>query len=233
MSNTVSKINILIIDDNKEIVNVFDKYFTPLGIELSVFTNYETALNKINLKKPFNIIVANTLDSSTLWLNFVKLLKAYCSTKIETIIIGSGSIEDLLYATEVEAKKFFTTPCDYEKIAQFTLGLITSMEINAAKNDKVKLVDGWLYSFNKKTLAKSDKVIQLTKNEFAFLEALIKNKDKIVTYDMLKQAIYKTKNLKTDKLHAIRTLARNIRSKTGSKTIIGTLNKIGYKIKVL
>jgi DNA-binding response OmpR family regulator len=94
------------------------------------------------------------------------------------------------------------------------------------------LQEGWTYSFNKKTLAKGDVTIKLTKNEVAFLEALIKNNNKIVTYEQLKLYIYKTKNLKSDKLHAIRTLARNIRAKTKSKELIGTLNRIGYKLKI-
>ncbi len=232
MGNAKSKINILLIDNNDEALAVFSNNFEKQGIEITSFKNYETALKKIDLKKHFDVIVANTIDSSTTWINFIKLVKAYSNKDSRAILIGNGDIQDLLYATEIEAQKYFTTPCDYEKIASYAKTVIDTLATFIATNDSVTLQEGWIYSFNKKTLSKGDIAIKLTKNEVAFLEALIKNNNKIVTYEQLKLYIYKTKNLKSDKLHAIRTLARNIRAKTKSKELIGTLNRIGYKLKI-
>lgn len=232
MGSAKSKINILLIDSNDEALAVFSGHFEKQGIEITSFKNYEIALKKIDLKKHFDIIVANTMDSSTTWINFIKLVKAYSNKDSRAILIGSGDIQDLLYATEIEAQKYFTVPCDYEKVASYTKTVIDTLATFIASNDSVSLQEGWIYSFNKKTLSKGDIAIKLTKNEVAFLEALIKNNNKIVTYEQLKLYIYKTKNLKSDKLHAIRTLARNIRAKTKSKELIGTLNRIGYKLKI-
>ncbi|MCK9337779.1 MAG: winged helix-turn-helix domain-containing protein [Arcobacteraceae bacterium] len=233
MKKLKSRINVLFIDNNDEALDVLNNLLSKDGIEITNFRNYETALNKIDLKKHFDIVIANTFDSSTGWINFIKLLKAYSNSDSISIILGSGSMQDLLYATEIEAKKYFTTPYESSRLADYVQGTIDFIVSTNNQQDSVNLADGWIYSFNKKSLIKDDEAIQLTNNEISFMEALIKNNNKIVTYDELKVYIYKTKNLKSDKLHAIRTLARNIRAKTDSKNIINTLNRIGYKIKII
>lgn len=232
MKNLKSRINILFIENNEATLDSLNKLLLKDGIEITNFRNYETALNKIDLKKHFDIVIASTFDSSTAWINFIKLLKAYSSNDFISIILGSGSMQDLLYATEIEAQKYFTTPYEADRLAEYIQECVEAIVSIGSQQEKVNLADGWIYSFNKKSLIKNNESLQLTNNEVSFMEALIKNNNKIVTYDELKFYIYKTKNLKSDKLHAIRTLARNIRAKTDSKNIISTLNRIGYKIKI-
>ena len=232
MKNLKSRINVLFIDNNDEALENLNKLLSKDGIEITNFRNYETALNKIDLKKHFDIVIANTFDSSTGWINFIKLLKAYSNRDFVSVVLGSGSMQDLLYATEIEAQKYFTTPYEIDRLAEYIQNCIDALVSIDVQQDRINLADGWVYSFNKKCLIKDNESIQLTNNEVSFMEALIKNNNKIVTYDELKVYIYKTKNLKSDKLHAIRTLARNIRAKTDSKNIISTLNRIGYKIKI-
>lgn len=232
MISAKSKINILFIDNSDVALEVLVDYFKKYSIEITNYKSYETALKKLDIKKSFDVIIANTLDSSQAWVNFIRLVKAYSKESSQVVVIGNGSIEDLLYSTEIEAKKYFTIPCDYSKVANFVDNMIDDMISSSQNTDKVTLQDGWVYSYTTKTLSKSDKNIKLTKNEVFFIEALIKNNNKIMTYEELKVYIYKTKNLKSDKLHAIRTLARNIRAKTKSKDILATLNRVGYKIKI-
>ena len=94
MGNAKSKINILLIDNNDEALAVFSNNFEKQGIEITSFKNYETALKKIDLKKHFDVIVANTIDSSTTWINFIKLVKAYSNKDSRAIQIGRASCRE-------------------------------------------------------------------------------------------------------------------------------------------
>ncbi|QOG12220.1 response regulator transcription factor [Arcobacter sp. FWKO B] len=224
-------LNLLVIDSDSNTISSLNDIFTS-DTEITSFKNYETALKKIDLKKHFDIIIANTIDSSNSWINFLKLVRAYANKDSVVIIIGSGDIKDLLYATEIEAEKYFTKPIDSEKLIEYIQKVKDRVTSTYEYCDTILLQDDWVYSFSQKSCIKDDLNIKLTKNEAAFLEALIHNNNKVVTYEELKVYIYKTRNLRSDKIHAIRTLARNLRAKTNSKNMISTLNRIGYKLKI-
>lgn len=81
------------------------------------------------------------------------------------------------------------------------------------------------YDLNRQVLYVNDKVVRLDYHERDFLELLLKNDPKIVTYKEIENQVWDNKMSSA----AIRSLVRNLRKKLPSHSI-ENISKVGYRV---
>ena len=94
------------------------------------------------------------------------------------------------------------------------------------QKQSIDLGKGFFYQVDAKVLCQNNEYIPLMKQEILLLEALIRQKNKVVAYDEILNIISKNEE---STVANIRTLVKLIRRKT-YKELIKTLPSIGYQI---
>jgi|GEM_PF-640081 len=134
------KKNILIVDDEKEVIQALEKFFSYKGYKISVASDGKEAISKLSLKPDLVIldIKMPTVDGIAV-LKIIK--KDYPATK--TIVL-TGFANDYKEETEkIGADAFLTKPFSLEKLVA-TTGLILSNK-EALPEEKVNLTTADLY----------------------------------------------------------------------------------------
>jgi len=99
-------------------------------------------------------------------------------------------------------------------------------DINNKEQHIYELAEGYSYDSYKKSIFKGKKQIKFTKKESLFLELLLKNSSRVVTYAEFSNHIW-IDNFMTD--CSIRSLVKNLRKKLPF-TCIENYSGIGYKL---
>lgn len=109
---------------------------------------------------------------------------------------------------------------------QFSQDLIECIKtIDANKSNIVELKNEFTYDTFNKTLFKNSNIISLTKKEIEFLDYLIQNSSRALSYNELNEKVWDG----TMTQDALRSLIKELRKKT-YKELIKNISGIGYRV---
>jgi len=130
----------------------------------------------------------------------------------------------LLEAVELHMEKYIIKPIDLDELFEVLKKCIDILEVN----DKVVLNvnNDYIYDYDKKELLYKDNSIILNKKEMHFLEVLIRNQNRVVTYEELQEYVWGD-DVMTDS--ALRSLVRNLRKKLPTDMVFN-LSGVGYRL---
>ena len=103
--------------------------------------------------------------------------------------------------------------------------------VNSLQNNEsniIKLDENSYFDIFNKNLLINEEIIKLRTKEILFLELLIKNKNRYVSYEEIENYVWSDSVMTKD---ALKTLVKNIKIKI-SKDLILNLTNSGYKIDV-
>ena len=159
-------------------------------------------------------------------LEFVKKIRQK-DKKTQIIIITAFCDRDyLLKAIELQLVKYLVKPV---KEKEFEEALFLC--VNSLKEDNsniIKLDDNSYFDTFNKNLVIKNEIIKLRTKEILFLELLIKNKDRYVSYEEIENYVWSDSVMTKD---ALKTLVKNLKTKI-PKDLIMNLTNSGYKIDV-
>ena len=159
-------------------------------------------------------------------LEFVKRIRQK-DKKTQIIIITAFCDKDyLLKAIELGLVKYLVKPvCEKEfEVALFLC--VNSLQNN--ESNIIKLDENSYFDIFNKNLLINEEIIKLRTKEILFLELLIKNKNRYVSYEEIENYVWSDSVMTKD---ALKTLVKNIKIKI-SKDLILNLTNSGYKIDV-
>ncbi|MBU8849073.1 MAG: response regulator [Desulfobacterales bacterium] len=122
---------VLLVDDEKEFLEIMSERMTARGMEVSTAESADQAMSIIG-KEPFDAIV---MDFQMPGMDGMKALKAIKNKKPELQIIlltGYATVEKTVEAMKVGATDFLEKPADLEALAE---------KIKKAKADKMLIVE--------------------------------------------------------------------------------------------
>lgn len=129
-------------------------------------------------------------------------------------------------------KTQYFTPKEFENLTPKFIENMLHNEVPFIVSTNIQLEEGfsWVVATSKllKENNESISTIDLTKIETKFLKLLIENKNNIVTYDVVKENIWKTKDMS---IFTMRNFVNKIRNKT-YKSIIKNKSGYGYIIEI-
>lgn len=239
--DNMKNLNILYIEDDEVLSSNFRLLFQKLGATVFYAVDYDDAIEqyeKYNLQ--INIVITDIkLNAGYSGFDLIAYIRRKNSSIPIFVTTAYPEQENLLLALELDVNKVFIKP--FKEALMFeTLNKVASMivsqnvqTIDAKKLEKeslniVYLSNGYIYSRDIKCVVYEGMDIKLTYNEITFIELLIENSTRIVTYDEIQHKLYE-KSKKYVNLATLRTMVKNIRRKT-HYSLIGSLSNIGYKI---
>ena len=146
--------------------------------------------------------------------------------KIPIIIISAYTEQEYLWrAIELKITKYLKKPYNRKS-------LTTALEVAALElvdyNLDIKLTKEYTYNPSTKTIYNTNYFTKLSKNESTLLEYLIKNKNKIVTFDNIYHYVWEDK---TPSKEALKFLVKELRKKIG-KDLIKNVYGVGYILEI-
>ena len=220
-----SKYSLLYVEDESAVREMAVEYLELFFREIYEASNGVEALKIYEEKEP-DIIIS---DIEMPKMNGLKLASLIRKKEITTPIIittAYTSVEYLLEATELNLVKYLVKPVKEEKLEEALK--ICFERLEASSPSVVALSDKHLYDTFNSTLSCDGKVVALTTSQIQFLNLLIKNKNRAVTYTEIENHIWNDKIMSDA---ALRSLVYDIRQLI-SKEVIENVSRMGYKIKL-
>lgn len=201
----------------EEILNIFFQKVTAVSDGLKAL--YEFKTNSYDMLI-FDISMPN-LDG----LETIKKIRK-TNRKIPIIILSAHTEQEYLWkAIDLKITKYLKKPYNRRS---FTEALkVAALEL-VDYNLDIKLTKEYTYNPSTKTIYNTNFFTKLSKNESTFLEYLIKNKNKIVTFDSIYGSVWGDKIPSKD---ALKFLVKELRKKIG-KDLIKNVYGIGYILKM-
>ena len=217
-------ITLLYVEDEKQIrEKIADtlKYYVKNVIQAE---NGEDGYQKYIEHKP-DVILSDILMPGIDGLKMVEMIRRD-DIKTPIVMITAHTQKDyLLNAVKLHLENYLVKPVALHDILDALTLCIE--KINTTQALMCKLPEGYSYDMDHKTLSFKNENIKLGKKEIAFLELLMRNIHRVVTYTELQDEIWGD-NVMTD--NAIRSLVNALRKKL-PKEIISNLSGIGYKLE--
>ena len=183
------------------------------------------ALQLYEKYKP-DIIITDIQMPKLNGLEFVKRIRQK-DKKTQVIIITAFSDKDyLLKAIELGLVKYLVKPVrekEFEEALFLCINALEKDETNIIQLDEITFFD----TFNK-NLISSNEIVKLRAKELNFLELLIKNKNRYVSYEEIENYVWNDSVMTKD---ALKTLVKNIKTKI-PKDLILNLTNSGYQIAI-
>lgn len=194
-------------------------YYVKEVIEAS---NGAEAFELYEQKKP-DIILSDIHMPILNGIEFIKKVRKKDRLTPVVMITAHTDKEYLLEAVELHMEKYLVKPIELDLLFEVLAQCVKMLEIN--KIIKLKIDDNYTYGFDKKELFFKNENIILNKKEMLFFEVLIKNQNRVTTYEELQEEVWGD-DVMTDS--ALRSLVRNLRKKLPTDIIIN-LSGLGYR----
>lgn len=162
-------------------------------------------------------------DLKLLTINLIKFENSNLNTPI--IIIENKLNVNLSYYNCINTYTIIYKPINVKSLF-ISIGLCINY---IYLNNKITFERGFYFDINKELLLKDRKMIDLTKMETKLIVLLLKNINKLVTYEEISENIWKKKNYS---IFSLRNIVKNIRTKTYDSFIKNKSNR-GYVINSL
>lgn len=220
------KKNFLVVDDQKEIVEVIKAYLEKEGY--NVYTAY-------NGKQTFDIYENENIDFLILDLMLpdIKgeeiLQKIRKTSQVPTIMLTAKSMEqDRINGLDIGADDYVVKPFSPKELLARIRAIFRRIEKNNVKNDILTIGDLDI-NFESREVTKSNNVIDLTKTEFDLLKLFVENTQKVFTRDELIVKVFGYDYEGYDR--TIDAHVKNLRHKIEDKNnkYIKTVYGVGYK----
>lgn len=159
-------------------------------------------------------------------LEFVKRIRQK-DKKTQVIIITAFCDKDyLLNAIELGLVKYLVKPVKEKEFEEALFLCINSLE--NSQSNIIQLDNTTSFDLFNKNLLINNEIVRLRNKELSFLELLLKNKNRYVSYSEIENFVWNDSVMTKD---ALKTLVKNLKTKI-PKNLILNLTNSGYKIDV-
>lgn len=221
----MSKIKILIVDDDETCLGILEK---------SLSNNFETATEKngflaLNRYKTFQPdIIVSDIDMPIL--NGIEMVKKIRETDKNCKIIllsAHSNVEYLMKATELMLTKYLVKPINPDELYEsINIAIKEKEEYDFISKKILKLKHNCFWDCENNSFFKDNEEINLTPKERAILTLLFKNPDSIKTYDEIIYFIWADDSNGKQNLKSLMT---GLRKKIPDDIIFNVYGS-GYKI---
>lgn len=223
--------HIFVVDDEKHIRELIDKYLKSEGYISSVYSDGENILSEIQIKNPDLLV----LDINMPGINGLELCKEIRKTSEIPIVFVSARDEefDRILGLELGGDDYLAKPFSPRELLVRIKNIFKRMDKSSpeSQDSKIKISDVVLNKLER-TLYFLEHEIKLTTKEYELMEFLVVNSNMPFTREILIERIWGYDYI--GETRVIDDLIKRIRKKlkdAGSKLNIETVWGYGYKIE--
>ena len=225
LKNINKNIKILYVEDDEVARENGIEYLQNFFAQIYEASDAIKALQLYEKYQP-DIIITDIQMPKLNGLEFVQRIRQK-DKKTKIIIITAFCEKDyLLKAIELGLVKYLVKPVSEKEFEEALLLCVNSLQNN--ESNIIKLDENSYFDIFNKNLLINEEIIKLRTKEILFLELLIKNKNRYVSYEEIENYVWSDSVMTKD---ALKTLVKNIKIKI-SKDLILNLTNSGYKIDV-
>ncbi|NFL54758.1 response regulator transcription factor [Clostridium botulinum] len=223
---------ILIVDDDKTIVEFLQIFLIKEGYEVRISYNGEEALDKIRSEQ-FNLILMDIMMPKLDGSEAIKRIRRLTNIPI-IFLTAKDSQQDKIKGFISGCDDYITKPFDLVELSLRVSAILKRVSTSVAEENKdiIKVKDLEL-NLKEHTLYKEKNEIKLTPKEFDILFLLARNKGRIFPSSEIYERVWGQEFLEND--NSLLTHIRNLREKLNdtvkNSKYIKTVWGVGYKIE--
>ena len=221
--------NILIVDDDKRILELIDDYLSKNNFRVNVASNSLEAREKIeNIE--FDLIILDIMMPGETGLKLTDSLKKNNFKTPILLLSALGEPEDRIKGLEIGANDYLSKPFEPKELLLRIKNLIQGNKF-IKKVKKIIKFGPYSYNLNNEILKKDGKIFVLTSSENKLLLILAKNNGKPIYRDNLSKIL----NIPNDSRALdvqITRLRNKIESNKKFPTYLQTVRGRGYVLKI-
>ncbi|MDD2896175.1 MAG: response regulator [Aliarcobacter sp.] len=183
------------------------------------------ALKLYEKHKP-DIIITDIQMPKLNGLEFVKRIRQKDKATQIIIITAFCDKDYLLKAIELGLVKYLVKPVREKEFEEALFLCVDSLE--NSQSNIIKLEEDTYFDMFNKNLVIENEIVKLRAKELIFLELLVKNRNRYVSYEEIENYVWNDSVMTKD---ALKTLVKNLKTKI-PKNLILNLTNSGYKIDV-
>jgi len=217
--------NLLYVEDEDFTRKIAISYLKPYFANIYEAKDGQEALEIFNTKR-VDIIMTDIEMPNMNGLEFCKRVREK-SKNVPIIITTAYTTTEYLLEAVSYLIKYLVKPMDEDAMFEALNICIRQLEddnpniVYISSNIKLDI-------FNKVIIKDEKKVTHLTKYQYKFLDILLKNRGRIVSYEEIENFVWEDRYMSSD---ALRSLVRDVRKIIG-KDRIENISKFGYRIKL-
>lgn len=221
--------NILIVEDDKKIVNLLQTGLKNQGVVSDAVHSGDEAIERI-LSHDYDVVVLDIMLPGEK--DGFAVCKEVRKAGVETPIImvtARESVEDRVHGLDVGADDYLAKPFSLEELMARLRALVRR---GRALDQPVLEVDGLKLDPSRRVVEREGTFINLSKKEFRLLEYLLRNKGRVITRTMLIEHIWGyTIDYDSKVVDVYINYVRNKVDKGFAKKLIHTVRGVGYTIR--
>ncbi|AWB31967.1 response regulator transcription factor [Clostridium botulinum] len=223
---------ILIVDDDKTIVEFLQIFLIKEGYDVRISYNGEEALDKIRSEQ-FNLILMDIMMPKLDGFEAIKRIRRLTNIPI-IFLTAKDSQQDKIKGFISGCDDYITKPFDLVELSLRVSAILKRVSTSVAEENKdiIKVKDLEL-NLKEHTLYKEKNEIKLTPKEFDILFLLARNKGRIFPSSEIYERVWGQEFLEND--NSLLTHIRNLREKLSdtvkNSKYIKTVWGVGYKIE--
>ena len=223
-------IKILIVEDDKNILNTLTYYLQNEGFSVKTAQNIHKAIDIIK-NEQFNIVLLDITLPDGNGYDFYKKLKEKSNTPV-IFLTALDEEKDIVKGFDSGADDYITKPFHTRELLSRIKNVLRHTE-NKNIDETIKIKDVEIKKI-KKIVKKGSKEIELTALEYKILLLLFENKGGIISREQILANIWdENENFVNDNTLTvyIKRIREKIENNANKPEIIKTIRGIGYKIE--
>ena len=226
----MSKEKILVVDDEKDIIELVNYNLEKEGFKVISATNGEKALQLASKEEP-EVIILDLMLPGIDGLEVFRVLKRNNQTSSIPIIMltAKGEETDIVVGLELGADDYITKPFSPRVLAARVKAVLRRMK-DKKEESKIININQLTIDLIRHRVTFKGKPLDLTSTEFNLLTLLVQNRGRVFTRDQLLDKAWKEGSFVVDR--TVDVHIRRLRQKLGQASkFIETIRGVGYRFK--
>lgn len=222
--------NLLLIDDDKELCSMLQRYLAQEGFQADAIHSGETAVDKV-LSNDYQLVILDIMLPGLSGFDVLKALREESSVPV-LMLTARGEDVDSVVGLELGADDYLAKPCSPRVLVAHIRAILRrsdSSKYSLGVDAELCIGDIELYS-NSRTVYREKDPVSLTSTEFTILETLMRNAGSIVNKGELSEIALGRKLAHFDR--SLDVHISNVRKKLGfisdHNNKIKTIRNVGY-----
>lgn len=216
---------ILIVEDNIALNNSLKEILELNGYVVDGAFDADEALNFLN-HSYYDIIIMDIMLPDIDGFALTKMIREKGIKTPIIMLTAKDQLKDKIKGLEIGADDYITKPFEVEELLARIKAI--GRRISTDKEDIVK-IDDLEINLTSRTVKKDGVLIEIPPKLFCILEQLVRNRGKVVTYEMLSGKCWEITEIPSNE--ALRANMKLLRKLVDpDKRIIRTLSGVGYRI---
>lgn len=230
-TNDTDSVRLLIVEDDLEVGNGLEDFFSMKDYEVTHVTEGKRALQEITTLPPYDVVLLDVMLPEKNGFEVLReARKAGVDSPIILLTIKSES-KHKLRGFDLGADDYVTKPFDAEELAARVRAVLQRSQTRQPEVGDVYSFDEITIDFTDETATKQDEEIEFTELEFDILEYFINHRGRTVSRKQLLRDVWGISGDITTRTidRHVASLRKKIEPDPDEPTYIQTVYGIGYK----